>query len=152
MDPLPQNVLSPIRPTVRAVIFRNGDLLVQVKEKPGLPAYLTLPGGKQEPGESAPDALRRECAEEIGAAVTVGPLLHVAEVFKDKEDGIRHQLELLFYCEVDESYVPMVGAHPDPYQTGTIWASPIKRAEAFAPAYAKFLTRAAPFYLGVLDG
>ena len=34
-----------------------------------------FPGGKREPGESAPDALRREIAEELGVDVAVGDLL-----------------------------------------------------------------------------
>lgn len=36
-----------------------------------------FPGGKQEPGESAPEALVREFAEELSAGVTVGRLLFV---------------------------------------------------------------------------
>lgn len=145
-------ILPLIRPTVRAVIVRNGELLVQVKEKPGQPPYLTLPGGKQEPGETATEALMRECAEEVGAAVTVGPLIHVAEVFKRKEEGLRHQLEMLFACEVPATYVPVVGPHPDRSQTGTIWASPHGRAGEFRPPYAAALVADAPLYLGVLDG
>ncbi|EEE44172.2 ADP-ribose pyrophosphatase [Roseibium alexandrii DFL-11] len=146
------NVLEPIRPTVRAVIYRSGDLLVQVKQKRGSAAYLTLPGGKQDPGETAAEALIRECAEEVGTTVTVGPLLHVAEVFKTKADGKRHQLELLFACEVSDNYVPVMGPHPDPSQVGTTWASPASRAAEFRPAYAAALTDTAPVYLGVFDG
>lgn len=150
--PLPTTFLSPIRPTVRAVIFRNGELLVQVNEKPGQAPYLTLPGGKQEPGESAAEALRRECAEEIGAEVAVGELLHVAEVFKPKDGEMRHQVELLFACEVAGDYEPIRGPHPDPSQIGTAWVSPVARAADFRPGYAAVLSGSAPLYLGVLDG
>lgn len=125
---------------------------MQVKEKTGQPPYLTLPGGKQEPGESAVDALMRECAEEIGTEVTVGPLIHVAEVFKPKAEGTRHQLELLFACDVAEDYVPVIGPHPDPSQIGTVWASPKSQASSFRPAYVRALTENAPLYLGVFDG
>ncbi|MES0880827.1 NUDIX domain-containing protein [Roseibium sp. SCP14] len=152
MESPPKNFLSPIRPTVRAVIFRNGELLVQVKKKTGQSPYLTLPGGKQEPGESATDALKRECAEEIGTEITVGPLIHVAEVFKPKEEGMRHQLELLFACDVPDDYLPIVGSHPDPSQIDTVWASPEKEATEFRPAYAHALAERAPLYLGVFDG
>ncbi|WP_346895783.1 NUDIX domain-containing protein [uncultured Roseibium sp.] len=152
MQPQPKTFFPTIRPTVRAVIVRNGELLVQVKEKPGQPPYLTLPGGKQEPGETAIEALVRECTEEVGAEVTVGPLIHVAEVFRPKDEGLQHQLELLFSCEVPEDYVPVMGPHPDPSQTGTIWASPVDRASAFRPAYATALSSNAPLYLGVLNG
>lgn len=152
MDSTQKKYLSPIRPTVRAVIFRNGELLVQVKQKAGESPHLTLPGGKQEPGESAHEALKRECAEEIGTSVTVGELLHVAEVFKNRQEGTRHQLELLFACTIPEDYTPVVGPHPDPSQTGTIWASPRERMREFQPDYAEALTRKAPLYLGLLNG
>jgi len=152
MDPLPNSFFPQIRPVVRAVIYRDGALLVQVKEKPGEPVFLTLPGGKQEPGETVEEALKRECMEEVGAEITVGPLLHVAEVFKPKSEGLQHQLELLFACEVSADYQPHVGVHPDPSQTGTEWVSPVTRADAFRPAYGAVLTSNAPLYLGVLHG
>lgn len=145
--------LDPIRPTVRAVIFRQGQVLVQVKQRPAGPVYLTLPGGKQEPGETIPESLRRECFEEVAADVTVGRLLHVAEVFKPKAGGTRHQVELLFACDVAADYRPRMGHHPDPSQTGTTWACPAARAAEFRPAFAAHLTDpAAPHYLGVFDG
>jgi len=152
MDPLPNTFFPAIRPVVRAVIRRGGSVLVQVKEKPGQAIYLTLPGGKQEPGETAEEALKRECLEEVAAEITVGPLLHVAEVFKRKSGGLQHQLEMLFACEVNEDYHPVVGPHPDPSQTDTVWASPIARALAFRPAYGAALSGPAPVYLGVLHG
>lgn len=145
--------LDPIRPTVRAVIFRDGDLLAQVKQKPGKRPYLTLPGGKQDPGESMEEALIRECAEEIGARVTVGPLLHVAEVHKPKADGLRHQVEMLFACALPASYTPRLGPAPDRSQVDTVWASVHTRQSEFKPGYARLLTAPdAPLYLGVLDG
>lgn len=152
MDAFPTPFLKPIRPVVRAVIVREGTILVQTKEKQGRGAYLTLPGGKQEAGETAEQALRRECFEEIGAEVTVGPLLHVAEVFKPKRDGLRHQLELLFSCTVPAGYEPVIGPQPDPSQTGTIWADPQTQAVQFRPGYAAVLRGDAPLYLGVLHG
>ncbi|MBY8974504.1 NUDIX domain-containing protein [Rhodobacteraceae bacterium NNCM2] len=145
--------LFPIRPTVRAVIYRESELLVQVKQKEDGAPYLTLPGGKQDPGESMVACVARECAEEVGAEVSVGALLHVAEVFKPKEEGMRHQVEFLFACEVAPDYQPRMGPHPDPSQVDTIWASPVAQAALFRPAYAGFLTAGdAPQYLGVLDG
>lgn len=144
--------LSPIRPTVRAVIIRSGKLLVQVKQRSGGPLYLTLPGGAQELGESMPESIARECHEEIGAAVSVGQLLHMAEVFKQKESGVRHQVEALFACEVPAGYTPRMGPAPDRSQVDTIWADPETQADLFRPGYARFLLDpTAPFYLGRLD-
>ncbi|WP_251363701.1 NUDIX domain-containing protein [Epibacterium ulvae] len=145
--------IDPIRPTARAVIRRDNSLLVQLKERPARGQYLTLPGGKQELGETLEDCVRRECAEEIGAEVAVHGLLHVAEVQKVKRDGLRHQIEFLFECSLPEGYVPQVGPHPDPSQTATIWADLTSDAHLFKPSYVRVLTdTAAPTYVGVLNG
>ncbi|WP_424985437.1 NUDIX domain-containing protein [Microbulbifer sp. S227A] len=147
------NFLRSIRPTARAVIRREGKLLVQIKEKPGRGRYLTLPGGRQDPGETLHDCVRRECAEEIGCKVQVGRLLHVAEVFKTRADGPRHLLEHLFECTVPDGYRPIMGPHPDKSQTGTAWVNPVAGGDRFRPAYDKPLCdRAAPVYLGRLHG
>ncbi len=145
--------LDPIRPTVRAVIIRDGDVLVQVKQKPGMKPYLTLPGGRQEPGETMAETVGRECLEEIGAQVIVGGLLHVAEVFKRKQGNIRHQVEMLFACQVDRDYVPKLGHHPDRSQVATLWASLRAPPAEFRPDFAPHLKdSSAPTYLGVFDG
>ncbi|QDY70612.1 NUDIX domain-containing protein [Qingshengfaniella alkalisoli] len=145
--------IFPIRPTARAVIWRDGKILAQVKQRGCGKPYLTLPGGKQEPGESLADCVARECAEEVGAPVEVGALLHLAEVFKPKEDGMRHQVEALFACTIAKDYSPRLGPEPDASQIDTIWACPVNDAAWFRPAYAPSLAdEAAPLYLGVLDG
>ncbi len=97
--------------------------------------------------------LARECQEEIGADVTVGRRLHVAEVFKPKASGMRHQIEMLIACDVPRDYVARMGHDPDPSQIDTVWASPIDDAALFRPAFAAcLLNAAAPLYLGVFDG
>lgn len=153
MDDTVTKFIDPIRPTARAVIRRGEKLLVQLKERPDRGKYLTLPGGKQELGESLEDCVRRECAEEVGAEVRVLELLHVVEVHKAKHNGIRHQLEFLFECRVPDSYSEKLGPHPDPSQKATIWADLRKEAHLFRPSYGELLSNAtAPRYVGVLDG
>lgn len=45
-----------------------------------------FPGGKLEPGETAAQALARECLEELGAAVEVGPkLLETVHAYPERE-------------------------------------------------------------------
>jgi 8-oxo-dGTP diphosphatase len=58
------------------VVRRGEELLVTRRlDRPGAPGQWEFPGGKVEPGEDEPAALRREIAEELGCAVEVGPLL-----------------------------------------------------------------------------
>ena len=80
--------------------------------------YLILPGGGQEHGEALEEALRRECREEIGCEVVVGPIRFVRDYI-----GVRHefalmqpdvhQLEIMFECRLGEGVEPVVGARPD---------------------------------------
>ncbi|AXB45074.1 (deoxy)nucleoside triphosphate pyrophosphohydrolase [Amycolatopsis albispora] len=58
---------------VGAAIVRDGKLLAQQRAWPSDAAgKWELPGGRVEPDESEVDALRRECAEELDAAISVG--------------------------------------------------------------------------------
>ncbi|MEU6645747.1 NUDIX domain-containing protein [Saccharomonospora sp. NPDC046836] len=58
---------------VGTAIVRGGLLLAQQRAYPAQDAGLwELPGGRVEPGESDADAVRRECAEELGVRVAVG--------------------------------------------------------------------------------
>jgi 8-oxo-dGTP diphosphatase len=61
---------------VGAAIVRAGLLLAQQRAYPPSVAGLwELPGGRVEPNETPPEALRRECREELGVDVLVGPQL-----------------------------------------------------------------------------
>ncbi|RZQ63657.1 (deoxy)nucleoside triphosphate pyrophosphohydrolase [Amycolatopsis suaedae] len=58
---------------VGAAVVGDGRLLVQQRAWPADAAgRWELPGGRVEPGESEVEALRRECVEELAAAVHVG--------------------------------------------------------------------------------
>lgn len=61
------------RVIVGAAIVRGGALLAQQRAYPPDVAGLwELPGGRVEIGETEPEALRRECVEELGVEVLVG--------------------------------------------------------------------------------
>ncbi|WP_242394427.1 (deoxy)nucleoside triphosphate pyrophosphohydrolase [Anaeromyxobacter oryzisoli] len=80
---------------VVAAVVRRGDALLVTRrpDRPGRPGQWEFPGGKVEPGESEPEALRREIAEELGCAIEVGPLLlRHAHAYPDLE------VELAFYA------------------------------------------------------
>jgi ADP-ribose pyrophosphatase YjhB (NUDIX family) len=115
-----------IRNSAKAIIIRDRRLLVIGKrDRDGL--YYLLPGGGQLPGETFHDAVRRECREEIDAAVEVGPLLFIREyIGRNHEfaqtDGDTHQIEFMFACEVGGDYVEAHAGHePDTGQQGVYW-------------------------------
>jgi 8-oxo-dGTP diphosphatase len=58
-----------------AIIAERKLLVAQRVRPPALAGRWELPGGKVAAGESEPDALARELAEELGIDVTVGPRL-----------------------------------------------------------------------------
>ncbi len=62
---------------VVAAVVRRGDVVLVTRraDLPGRPGQWEFPGGKVESGETEPDALRREIAEELGCGIEVGPLL-----------------------------------------------------------------------------
>ncbi|HHW14889.1 MAG TPA: NUDIX domain-containing protein [Firmicutes bacterium] len=122
--------MSP-RLSVKAVIVQGGRLLVTRNvDREGV--FYLLPGGGQEQGESLPEALRRECREEIGVLVEVGDLLFVRDyIGRNHEfaevDADFHQVELMFACTLPNGHLPRTGAQPDARQaqvwrqTGVEW-------------------------------
>lgn len=65
---------------VTAGVIRDGDghlLIAQRKLDAMLGGLWEFPGGKREPGESLPECLRREIAEELGIEIDVGPQIAV---------------------------------------------------------------------------
>ena len=58
-----------------AVIADSTVLVAQRRRPPELAGRWELPGGKVAPGETEPDALARELAEELGIEVAVGERL-----------------------------------------------------------------------------
>jgi ADP-ribose pyrophosphatase YjhB (NUDIX family) len=115
-----------VRPSIKAVLVRDSSLLVIVNRALNGSVFYTLPGGGQEPLESAVQALERECLEEIGARVRVGELLYVRDYiarnheFTHLEPNV-HGLELMFQCDLEPGEEPRVGAVPDSAQTGVAW-------------------------------
>ncbi|MEP3332330.1 NUDIX domain-containing protein [Sedimentitalea sp.] len=134
------------------MIWREGKLLVQLKETPRKGRYLTLPGSKQEPSETLHRCVRRHCEEE-DFRVDVGRLLHVEEVFKSRKDAVRHQLEHLFECAAPGAYETAMGRNPDKAQINPIWFDRTAATDRPQPAYDVALTgNNAPVYLGRFDG
>ena len=117
--------MRPIRVAAKAVIIRDGKLLV-TRNVDDQGDWYVLPGGGQEPGETLPEALQRECQEEIGVDVDVRELLYVRDyIGRHHEfathDGEAHALELMFACAIRPGQVPRNGPLPDGSQVGVAW-------------------------------
>ncbi len=62
------------RRSARVLLFDDDGRLVLIRRtRPDGETYLTTPGGGVEPGETWQAAAARECAEELGADVLIGP-------------------------------------------------------------------------------
>ena len=148
----------PIRNAARAVIIRDGRILMLKKVGGNRPERYALPGGAQDPGESLTAALQRECEEEIATRVEIGILVHVAEFCKRRDTeppSRRHLVEFLFLCGVPDGYRAQGGHHPDKHQVDVVWIDLDElQSVTLYPGYLKdylagLATAEDPFYLGM---
>ena len=147
-----------VRNSAKAVIIRDGKILVIIKQDQEGP-YAVLPGGGQNWGETLPEALIRECQEEIGADVKVRKLLFIREYRSSQHEFSRinpdiHQVEFYFKCKLPKDYEPSRGTHPDTGQLEVRWVDLDKLAEvdlfphARHPLLADLKHSSYPVYLG----
>jgi 8-oxo-dGTP pyrophosphatase MutT (NUDIX family) len=96
--------MHPVRTQARALIEHEGHIaLVRVRRK-GLERWV-LPGGGQDAGEPLQHTVRRECHEELGLHVDVGPLCLVREFVPQNHDPARQPfdvqcIDFVFRCRV----------------------------------------------------
>lgn len=125
---------NPVRTAARAVIVRNGALLVVTLRDASGPFYI-LPGGGQKHGEALCDTVRRECREELGIAVDVGRMLYVREyigknhAFRSRHRAF-HQVEIVFECKIADDANIGHGSEEDKRQVGYTWLPLAQLSEA----------------------
>lgn len=149
--------MKPIRNSAKAVLIRDGHLLL-TKNKDDEGYFYLFPGGGQEPKEELKDAVVRECLEEIGRRVRVGELLHVREYIGQNHqfaewDADVHQVEFYFSCElIGEETGSFSGSNPDSAQVGAEWVEIAKLDEIrlYPDTISKLLQagKNGPCYLG----
>lgn len=113
-----------IRVSAKALICNQNRLLVIENQNPDL--FYTLPGGGQNQGETLPEALRRECLEELRLPVHVHELAFVRDYIAAHHEFAHlhpefHQVEMIFQCSLEPGVMPADGEHPDDLQTGFTW-------------------------------
>lgn len=150
----------PIRNSAKAIIIKDGSVLLTKNQHEDVLFYL-FPGGGQEHGETLEDALKRECIEEIGQEIMIGELLHIREyIGKNHEhasyDKDIHQVEFFFACKLASTQENHgQPTRPDDYQVGVEWI-PLTELKTI-PVYPKKLgailtnTEKSPFYLGDIN-
>lgn len=136
---------NPIRVAARAVIVRDGALLV-VTLRDASGSFYILPGGGQKHGETLENTVRRECAEELGIRVKPGKMLYLREYigknhdFKARHKAF-HQVEVVFRCEIENDENLGHGSEEDKRQVGFSWIplTQLRDARFFPSVFKNFL-------------
>ncbi len=75
-----------------------GKLLLVLRRNPPNAGTWSLPGGKQELGETLEDALRREIREETGLTISAPELLTVQDmIVRDGDERIQYHYVIAYY-------------------------------------------------------
>jgi ADP-ribose pyrophosphatase YjhB (NUDIX family) len=109
-----------IRSTVKAVIVKDGKILLNQCYSETFGNYFSLPGGGQNLHETLEEAVVRECLEETGYAVAPVRLAAVCETIFANEEN--HRLYHIFICEIldDEKRTP-TGKDSTQTELGSEW-------------------------------
>ena len=94
---------------VAAVVERDGSILLVRHQKPDREPYWVLPGGRLEPGETIPECVERELAEEAQLEVRFSGVLYVSEFMRDD----RHTVDVTVRATADENDEPALGSDPE---------------------------------------
>ena len=116
-----------IRSTAKAILIRDGKVLLNRCMGERIGEYYSLPGGGQNRFEPLEDAVRRECLEETGLHVKVLRLAAVCEEIWDSpkmreaHPDYCHRMLQIFLCEVDETIPPEEAKELDYQMIESVW-------------------------------
>ncbi|BES64415.1 hypothetical protein SANA_08540 [Gottschalkiaceae bacterium SANA] len=117
-----------VRISAKAIIERDGKLLVTENRDHLQGPYYLLPGGGQEKKETLADTLKRECMEELGVRIQVGDFALIREYIGANHefaawDEDFHQVEIMFYCRLIDEPKREGYVDGDLRQIGFAWIS-----------------------------
>lgn len=132
------------RPAVFGIASRDGRIAVVRVEKPGHPAWIDLPGGALDPGETEAQALVREFGEETGLRIEAGEPFARADQYFVNTDGEAYDNRAGFWTATVEAQAPGLKIEDDHTLT---WVAPLEavtslRHDAHAWAVSAWLRRA----------
>lgn len=118
-----------IKNSCKAIIIKNGRILLNKCRNDDGNLYYVLPGGGQMCGETMEEAVVRECYEETGCRVRV---IRPA-AYGERMYGGRHKLYHVFLCSLEE-YTNGDPKNPDVNQIGCVWVD-LKDGPRFYPSF-----------------
>ncbi len=124
-----------IRNSAKALIVKDGRVLLNEAGTPRVGTYYALPGGGQRQYETLQEAVARECLEETGLTVRVGDLAVLCEdiiedgAYRERYPNHAHIVYFVFACEIDETAERQKPSELDTHQTRTRWLTMEELAE-----------------------
>ena len=111
-----------IRSTVKAIIVKNGKILLNKCYGESFGDYFSLPGGGQHQHETLEEAVVRECLEETGYAVAPVRLAAVCETINPEHT--HHRVYHIFICEIlDNEKITPTGKDGTQVEVGSEWVN-----------------------------
>jgi ADP-ribose pyrophosphatase YjhB (NUDIX family) len=117
-----------IRSTVKAIIVKDGKILLNKCYGEVFGDYFSLPGGGQHQHETLEEAVVRECLEETGYAVAPIRLAAVCETIlseksrKNNPEHTHHRVYHIFICEIfDDEKITPTGKDGTQLEVGSEW-------------------------------
>ena len=148
-----------IRSTAKAVIIKDGKILLNKCEDKHNGDYYSLPGGGQNQYETLHEAVVRECLEETGYTIIPEKFsalceeICMDEKFRENYPGYSHKMYHIFICKLTNEKFKKP-TEKDSMQINTEWVEieSIKKVKIlpklFGENFQGILNNTAPIFLG----